>query len=372
MQILVTGGAGFIGSHLVTALTKKGHSVRIVDALIEQVHGVDPIARLSVMHGTEFIRGDVRDQRIWQQALAGCEVVYHLAAEVGVGQSMYDIVRYMSANTMGTANLLELLASGEFTPQKVIVASSMSIYGEGAYHCPHCGPVAAPPRSTKQLQQQQWEPFCPQCGTVLTPMPTPETKALQPTSVYAISKRDQEELCLSIGRAYGIPTVALRFFNAYGSGQSLSNPYTGVASIFASRLLNNNRPLVFEDGNQMRDFVHVSDVVQALILALEKDAANYEVFNVGSGVPVSISEVAKELSIVLNADLQPKVTHQFREGDIRHCFADISKAGAMLDYSPRVSFIDGMAELISWVKQQTAVDRVEQAQLELTKRGLAK
>ncbi len=372
MKILVTGGAGFIGSHLVNALLARKYSVRVLDALVEQVHGPDPFAGLRIPPGVEFIQGDVRDERMWQQALTGCDVVYHLAAEVGVGQSMYDIVRYMSTNTMGTSILLELLANRKHVVQKVIVASSMSIYGEGQYTCATCGPMTPAVRPISQLEQQQWEVLCPRCNAVLEPLPTSEEKPLQPTSVYAISKRDQEELCLTLGRAYDIPTVALRFFNTYGSGQSLSNPYTGVAAIFASRLLNNRPPIIFEDGKQMRDFVHVDDIVQALILALEKDAANYEMFNVGSGAPISISEVASTLGAALDCDLQPEIVQRFRAGDIRHCYADISKAKSLLGYHPRVSFQEGMAELIDWVQQQTPVDRVELASAELDQRGLTK
>jgi dTDP-L-rhamnose 4-epimerase len=370
MKILVTGGAGFIGSHLVNALLARNHTVRILDALIEQVHGADPAANLRVPHGVEFIRGDVRDERMWQQALAGCDVLYHLAAEVGVGQSMYDIVRYMSTNTLGTAILLELLANKKHAVRKVIVASSMSIYGEGHYVCASCGPMTPAVRPIAQLEQQQWEILCPRCSTILRPLPTPEEKPLQPTSVYAISKRDQEELCLAVGHAYGIPTVALRFFNTYGSGQALSNPYTGVAAIFASRLLNGKPPLIFEDGLQSRDFVHVNDVVAGLLLAMEQETANYQVFNIGSGQSITVEAVARTLAEALGVDVPPQITRQFRHGDIRHCFADISKARRLLGYEPKVAFADGLRELVAWVKSQTAVDRVEMAKAELEQRGL--
>lgn len=372
MRILVTGGAGFIGSHLVSALCDRGHDVRILDALVEQVHGAKTAEQLALPEQVEFIRADVRALGSWRLALRDCDVVYHLAAEVGVGQSMYDIVRYVSANTLGTANLLELIANGECRPQKVIVASSMSIYGEGAYRCPQCGPVVVTLRPIEQLRCAQWEPLCPHCGTNLEPIPTDESKPLQPTSVYAITKRDQEELSLNVGRAYGIPVVALRFFNAYGSGQALSNPYTGVAAIFASRLLNQKPPLIFEDGKQMRDFVHVSDVVQGLLLAMEKDAANGQAFNIGSGVPLTIAQVAGALAAAIGVDIAPEIVQQFREGDIRHCYSDIHKAQTLLGYQPRVQFAQGMDELVSWVKHQTADDRFEQARAELTRRGLTK
>jgi dTDP-L-rhamnose 4-epimerase len=370
-RILVTGGAGFIGSHLVTALLRDGHSVRIVDALVDQVHGAQPKEKQWPV-GVEFIHGDVRDKETWRLSLRGCDAVYHLAAEVGVGQSMYDIVRYMSANTMGTANLLELLANREYNLKKIIVASSMSIYGEGAYLGPDGKRVVPDIRTIEQLEKRQWELVQPGTSKRLAPIPTDEMKPLQPSSVYAISKRDQEELCLSVGRAYGIPTVALRFFNVYGPGQALSNPYTGVAAIFASRLLNRKPPLIFEDGLQSRDFVHVKDIVQALLLAMECDEANFEVFNIGSGKPRTILEIASTLADALGVEIAPVIADQFRHGDIRHCFADISKAQRLLGYKPQVDFAKGVHELAEWVRQQTAVDRVDQARAELEERGLTK
>jgi dTDP-L-rhamnose 4-epimerase len=283
---------------------------------------------------------------------------------------MYEIVRYMSTNSIGTSILLELLANEKHTIQKVIVASSMSIYGEGKYVCAACGPMEPSVRPVSQLENRQWDVLCPQCGAILRPLPTPEDKPLRPTSVYAISKRDQEELCLAIGHAYGIPTVALRFFNTYGPGQALSNPYTGVAAIFASRLLNGNPPLVFEDGLQSRDFVHVSDVVEGLLLAMERDEANYETFNVGSGRSITVQEVAITISDVMGVEIRPYITNQCRQGDIRHCFADIGKARRLLGYAPRVQFAEGVRELVEWVKTQTAEDRVDVARAELETRGL--
>ncbi|MEJ2598006.1 MAG: NAD-dependent epimerase/dehydratase family protein [Anaerolineales bacterium] len=330
MKILVTGGAGFIGSHLVSTLAENGHQVRVLDALVEQVHGKNGAQKLHLPESVEFVRGDVRNIETWRESLRGCQAVYHLAAEVGVGQSMYEIVKYMSANTMGTSNLLQLLTSERGEVQKLVVASSMSIYGEGAYECTHCGAVVPEVRSTQQLQQRQWELSCPSCGQALVPIPTSEEKPLQPTSVYAISKRDQEELCLSVGRAYDIPSVALRFFNVFGPGQAMSNPYTGVVAIFGSRLLNHKAPLIFEDGLQSRDFVHVSDIVQALLLALECETADYQAFNIGSGQPRTVNEVAQALAKALEVDITPQIVGQYREGDIRHCFADISKARELL------------------------------------------
>jgi dTDP-L-rhamnose 4-epimerase len=273
MRILVTGGAGFIGSHLVDALIARGHTVRILDLLVPQVHGKDADWPAWVPPGVEKIRADVQDPGVWPRAVDGVEAVYHFAAEVGVGQSMYEISRYMGANTMGTAHLLELLAQGRHSVRRLVVASSMSIYGEGLYR-DSSGRKACPGvRTVEALAGRRWDEFGA-VGERLASAPTPEDKPLEPTSIYAISKRDQEEMCLTVGRAYGIPIVALRFFNVYGRRQSLSNPYTGVAAIFASRILNGRPPVIFEDGAQGRDFVHVSDIVQAALLALSADAAS--------------------------------------------------------------------------------------------------
>jgi dTDP-L-rhamnose 4-epimerase len=370
MTILVTGGAGFIGSHLVDALLEKGKDVRILDALVPQVHGENAGWPAWVSEDVEKIRGDVRDPAVWEKAVAGVDAVYHLAAEVGVGQSMYEISRYMEANTMGTAHFLELLAHGKTSVSKVVVASSMSIYGEGAYRN-SSGEVVYPiERSSERIAQRDWEMTLPGSEEPLQPIPTAEDKPLVPTSIYAISKRDQEEMTLSVGKAYRIPTVALRFFNVYGPRQALSNPYTGVAAIFSSRLLNNHAPLIFEDGLQSRDFIHVNDIVQALVLSMECESANYQAINVGTGRSTSVLEVAKVLRDKLNVDVEPQVVNKFRAGDIRHCFADISKAERLLGYRPTITFEEGMDELIEWIRKQTAEDKVDSAAAELEKRGL--
>jgi dTDP-L-rhamnose 4-epimerase len=308
---------------------------------------------------------------MWEAALADCEVVYHLAAEVGVGQSMYEITRYMDANTMGTAQLLEILAHGRFRPRKLIVASSMSIYGEGAYRT-SSGQVVHPSlRAEHTLQQRQWDLFAPYTDA-LVPLPTDEDKPLRPTSIYAISKRDQEEMCLSVGRAYGIPTVAFRFFNVYGPRQALSNPSTGVAAIFSGRILNGKAPVIFEDGRQGRDFINVKDIVQGLLLPLTTDAADYEALNLGTGRCTSVLEVAETLIRQLGAGVTPLVNNQYRAGDIRFCIADIAKATRLLGFRPEVTFEAGMEELIAWLRQQTAVDRVDMATAELAARGLTR
>lgn len=396
--ILVTGGAGFIGSHLVDALLAQGHRVRVFDNLEPQVHG--PLAEQGRWPAycdphAEYILGDVRDRATLQAAMTGVDVIFHEAAMVGVGQSMYQVERYVDVNTRGTAVLLDILANEPAIRdrvRKLVVASSMSIYGEGACQCPVHGTVYPTLRSADQLAARDWELHCPvalpshtrdnvepsnlptfqpaTCNLPLTPLPTPEEKPLHATSIYAITKKDQEEMCLAVGRAYGIPTVALRYFNVYGSRQALSNPYTGVAAIFSGRLLNGNPPVIFEDGGQRRDFVHVRDIVQANLLAMADPAADDGIFNVGTGQAWSIAEVATALIGHLGVAVEPEIVAKFRAGDIRHCTADISRL-AGLGYAPQTPFGDGVAELVVWVRAQTAVDRYEDARRELLARGLA-
>lgn len=382
-NILVTGGAGFIGSHLVDRLVALGHFVRVLDNLDPQVHGTlgeegrwpdysNPRA--------EYVRGDIRDTAVFFSVLQGIDVVYHLAAVVGVGQSMYDIQRYVEVNVRGTAVLLDILANQQDIRQRlqrIIVASSMSNYGEGEYACPFHGRVSPPLRDNAQLRLHQWELRCPEpsgenaatpCGQQLQPVPTRESKILQATSTYAITKKTQEELCLSIGEAYNKPVVALRFFNTYGTRQALSNPYTGVAAIFSSRLSNNNSPLIFEDGTQIRDFVHISDLVQAIVLAMDEQFPA-GIYNVGSGRPISIGEVARSLAQYLGKNIEPIISNQFRAGDIRHCYADISKIRKQ-GFEPQVTWEKGIADLTAWVKKQNATDSFESATASLQKKGL--
>jgi dTDP-L-rhamnose 4-epimerase len=369
-RILVTGGAGFIGSHLVDSLLERGHQVRVCDSLVPQVHGADVVWPTRLSRDVEFNKADVRDADAMKKALKDIDVVFHFAAEVGVGQSMYDIVRYTDANATGTAALLEIIANGRYSVQKMIVASSMSVYGEGAYQCPTCGEVYPTLRTEGQLQARDWEMHCPACGGGVASTPTDEDKPVLPTSVYAVSKLTQELMALSVGAGYKVPTVALRFFNVYGPGQALSNPYTGVMAIFSSRLLNGNPPLIYEDGLQTRDFTHVSDIVQANLLAMEKDEANYQVFNVGTGRPVTVKEVAILLAKELGLDIQPQLLNKFRVGDIRHCYADISKISAELGFAPRISIEEGISELVAWVREQESTDLVERAHLEIESHGL--
>jgi len=367
MNILITGGAGFIGSHLADDLLARGHRVRALDLLSPQVHGDDCERPEYLNAGVDLIRGDVRDARAVRRALEGAEVVFHFAAAVGVGQSMYEIEHYTSTNNLGTAVLLQELARRPVA--RLVVASSMSLYGEGQYLGANGEIVPAVERTLEQLRAGDWEPRGPG-GSPLVPQPTPETKPPSLSSVYALSKYDQERLCLMIGRAYGIPTVALRFFNVFGTRQSLSNPYTGVLAIFASRLLNERPPLIFEDGLQRRDFVHVSDVVQACRLAMDTPAAAGRAFNVGSGDAYTVREIADLMAAVLEKPIDPEICGQYRVGDIRHCFADITLARDVLGYEPAVTLEDGLIELAEWLSHRTAHDRVADARQELAARGL--
>jgi len=353
-NIVVTGGAGFIGSFLTDKLIEKGHDVTIIDNLEPQVHHNKIPDYLNKK--AKFIQADVNDQSKIKKAFENCEVVFHLAAIVGVGQSMYEINKYTKANILGTSNILDFLVNSKNNIQKLIVASSMSIYGEGSYKCPVCGVVSPKLRTEKEMMTKDWELSCPKCRKKLIPIPTSEEKTQDPTSIYAITKKTQEDMCLNIGKSYNIPTVALRFFNVYGPRQSLNNPYTGVAAIFMSRIKNNKPPIINEDGNQTRDFISVHDLVDAIILAMEKDEANYNVFNVGAGSQISINEIAEILLKLYKSDIKPKIANQFRKGDIRHCFADISKIKSKLGFQPKISLEDGMKELIAWSENQEAKD----------------
>jgi dTDP-L-rhamnose 4-epimerase len=367
-KVLITGGAGFIGSHLADELLAHGYHVRVLDSLDPQVHGEQRRRPEYLSRDAELIVGDINDRTKVDEAVRGVDAVFHLAAAVGVGQSMYEIAHYTRVNNLGTAVLLEALVQQPV--QRLVVASSMSLYGEGLYRNAAGETRVVGERTLDQLKRGDWE-FTGEDGGVLVPVPTPESKPPALASVYALSKFDQERLCLMIGRAYNIPTVALRYFNAYGPRQALSNPYTGVLAIFASRLMNNNPPAIFEDGLQQRDFVSVYDLVRGCRLALETPAAAGEVFNIGSGEPHTVRDVAARLGRVMGKEhIQPDILGKYRVGDIRHCFADISKAEEILGYSPQVRLDDGMVELSSWLEGQAAVDRVAQASAELSKRGL--
>ena len=372
-KVLVTGGAGFIGSHVVDRLLVGGYALRALDSLDAQVHPererpayLDP--------EVELVVGDVRDRSVVRGALDEVEAVIHLAAAVGVGQSMYEIERYTSINALGTAVLLEEVIERRDRIRKLLVASSMSIYGEGQYRNPRTGESGIAPglRPEAQLNAHDWEILGDDDGLPLEPMSTSETKPLRPSSVYAVGKRDHEEMVLLVGAAYGIPSVALRFFNVYGERQALSNPYTGVAAIFASRLINDRAPLIFEDGKQTRDFIDVHDVARCCELALTSDAAEGRALNVGTGVPTSVLEVARVLAKGLQKEIEPEIVEQYRAGDIRHCYADTSLAEELLGFRAEIPFERGMSHLLAWLEARDAADDVDAAHAALLARGLAR
>lgn len=373
-KVLVTGGAGFIGSFLVNELIKRGHHVGILDNLEVQVHGVGGWMPQHLSEEAEFIHGDIRDYDLLKKNIKKVEVIFHLAAMVGVGQSMYEIRKYVEVNSLGSANLLHILVNENKPIEKVIVASSMSCYGEGKYECANCGVIYTSLRGYKQLANREWEMKCPACAQDVKPLPTDEKKPLSPASVYAITKRDQEEMFISLGKAHNIPTVALRYFNVYGPYQSLSNPYTGVMAIFSSRLLNKKPPIIFEDGLQSRDFIHVSDIVQANILAMEKKKANYEVFNVGTGIRTNLLKLLELLKKEFDPKdkIKPEIVNKFREGDIRHCYADITKIKKKLGFKPKIQLENGITSYINWAKEQKAEDLVQKAFIELNEKKLIK
>ena len=370
-NVLVTGGAGYIGSHLVDALVARGYQVTVLDSLEPQVHRsgtwpsyANPDAR--------YVRGDVRDRAAFEPLVLASEAVVHFAAAVSVGQSMYQIDRYVDVNTRGTALLLDILVNGTHRVEKVIVASSIGVYGEGAYACREHGTVAPGIRPESQLAARDWEQRCPHCGAHIRSVPTPEDKALYRDNLYSMTKYHQEEMVLLIGKTYGIPSVAPRFFNVYGPRQSLSNPYAGVAAIWLSRLLNGKRPVVFEDGGQLRDFVSIHDAVDCLLLMLETSAADHLPVNVGSGETVTILAVAELLSRLLGTSIAPDVTQTGRKFDIRHNAADITRARETLGYAPKVSLEKGFGELIEWAKTtpDVAEDFFDKALDELSRKGL--
>ena len=364
--ILITGGAGFIGRHLARALLDRGDKVRLLDSLIDQVH---PTGRLpqELEGDVEFFQADIRDPDAVRRALTGVDKVVHLAAEVGVGQSMYAVDRYTSVNDYGTAVLFQQIIDRPLA--RIVTASSMSIYGEGLYRDRDgqlYDSVVRGPRNP----DGSWDPLDDQ-GRPLQPVATPETKAPALASVYAIGKYVQEKLTLTLSKAYGMEGVALRLWNIYGPGQALSNPYTGVLAIFASRLLNGQSPMIFEDGEQRRDFVHISDVVQAFLLALDKPGITGRVFNIGSGEDRTVNEVARlQAQSMGRADLVPDIANKARIGDIRHCIPDLTAARTGLGYVARQDFGQGLAELAAFVATQEASDKVDEARQELELRGL--
>jgi dTDP-L-rhamnose 4-epimerase len=367
-RVLITGGAGFIGAHTANELIAHGYEVRALDSLVPQVHGPEQKRPSYLSDDVELIIGDIRNSEALTRALKGIDAVIHLVSLVGVGQSMYQIDEYTSVNNFGTAVLLQALS--KHPVGRLVIASSMSIYGEGLYLDSEGKPGTPAERTLEQLKLGDWEVHA-EDGGALRPAPTPESKPPSLASIYALSKYDQERMCLMVGRAYRIPAVALRFFNTYGPFQALSNPYTGVLSNFAARVLNGNAPLIFEDGWQKRDFVSVYDVAAACRLALEKPEAAGVALNISSGVPMTVAEVAsRTIQAIGRGGIEPEITGKYRMGDIRHCFADISLARNVLGWEPRVTLEQGLEDLAQWLTGQTAVDHGMKARAELAARGL--
>lgn len=369
-RVLVTGGAGFIGSHIVDKLVSSGYKVRILDSLTPQVHQGKVPAYIN--RKAEFIHGDVTNLDDIKKAVKDIDVIFHEAAIVGVGQSMYQIENYVFQNSLGTARLLNYLANNKNSVKRILVASSMSAYGEGLYKCQNCGLIRPPLRGDEQMKRNNWELSCPNCNTTLTPIGIPESQAFLCNSVYAVTKQSQEDMVMIFGKAYGIPTTALRYFNVYGPRQSLSNPYTGVAAIFSSRLKNNHPPVIYEDGLQTRDFISVYDIADANVFCLENDKSFEKVFNLGTGKPVAIKEIAEILAKLMEKNIKPEITGKFRSGDVRHCSADISLIKSQLGWEPKWIFEKGMEDLIKWGKDIESEDLFDQASWELNSKGLLK
>lgn len=372
-HILITGGAGFIGTNLSRKLLADGYRISVLDNLSPQIHGPYPQLDEAMLRDgrIHFIRADVRQSGVLEQALQTVDTVVHLAAETGTAQSMYQIAHYNEVNTQATAQLLDILANKPNTVKKIVLASSRSIYGEGAYACPTHGTVYPGARSAAQLKNHQWDPLCPACKGPLRAIPTPETARPSPASIYAATKYAQEDLIRIAGDSLGISTAILRFQNVYGAGQSLNNPYTGILSIFSTRIRRGMSLPIFEDGLESRDFVHVNDIVQAIQLAMESDAASGATLNVGAGEPTSVLDIANLLVDALGGNVRPEVTGQYRLGDIRHCYADLSQIKATLNFTPQVSLARGIEEFAAWVSSQPLPeDGLDKANEELKKRKM--
>lgn len=367
-NILITGGAGFIGSFLADKLIKEGYSIRIFDNLEEQVHQNRLPTYLNKK--AEFIKGDVRDCQAFKDSLENIDAIFHLAAAIGVQQSQYQIKRFVDVNMGGMGNLLDIVINQKSKVKKIVLMASMTSYGEGVYFCEKCGKVKPPLRNYRYMEKKDWEMHCPFCHSYVKPIATNEETSLSGNSIYALTKKMQEEMLFNIGKTYDIPVVSLRGFNIYGPRQSISNPYTGVTAIFISRLKNNKSPILYEDGLQTRDFVSVYDAVEALFLALIKKEANYRVINIGSGKATTIKELAYLLARLLGKKIDPKITGKSRKNDIRHCFADITKAKKLLAWKPKVSLREGLKNLIKWADKEEAKDLFDKAEEELRKRKI--
>lgn len=374
-KILITGGAGFIGSNLTLELVNKGYRITVLDNLSEQVHGDGKTSTLylSIKDKVNFIKGDVRKKADWKKALKDQDIVVHLAAETGTGQSMYEISRYVDVNIQGTAHLLHFLANNKHSIQKVIVASSRAVYGEGKYFCEEHGIVYSEERREVDLIDGRFECTCPVCGGEVRLQATDEESKLHPTSVYGITKHNQEQMVLTVCSPLGIPAIAYRYQNVYGPGQSLSNPYTGILSIFSTQIKNNNQINIFEDGKESRDFVYIDDVVHATVLGIENDTVVNDIFNVGADKPIDVLTVAKTLISKYGSSMEPVITGNFRLGDIRHNYADLSKAKEILGFMPNHDFDTGVSKFVEWVNSQTVKDDKYSASIkEMKEKGLFK
>jgi len=374
-NILITGGAGFIGSNLTKKLVSKGYCITILDNLSKQIHGKDQKSELynSIKEISTFILGDVCNEEDWKKALKGQDAVIHLASETGTGQSMYEISRYNDVNILGTSHLLDFLANNKNSVKKMIIASSRSIYGEGKYKCENHGVVYPNDRIASNMLKGKFDLFCDVCGGELDLMPTDENSKIHPSSIYGITKQHQEQMILLMGKSLGIPAVALRYQNVYGPGQSLSNPYTGILSIFSTRMSNGNDIDIYEDGEESRDFVFIDDVVEATILALEKEEANHQIFNVGSGEATTVIQVANSLKSLYNSNANISIGGSFRSGDIRHNYADLNKIKNLLGFTAKFDFQTGISRFVDWVKtQEVKEDKYEQSLNELKNKGLIK
>ncbi|WP_276504478.1 SDR family NAD(P)-dependent oxidoreductase [Terrimonas pollutisoli] len=372
-NVLITGGAGFIGSNLALDLLKKGYNVRILDNLSEQIHGQEPVLPKRITGDIDFIKGDVRNRVDWDKALDNQQIVVHLAAETGTGQSMYEIQKYVDVNINGTAIFLDYLVNNRHSVEKVIVASSRAIYGEGKYFCSSHGDVYPGERSESNLQKGDYEPKCPICNKSISIRPTDENSKIHPSSVYGITKQNQEQMVLNVCKSIGLPAVAFRYQNVYGPGQSLKNPYTGILSIFSTQIRNGNNINIFEDGRESRDFVFIDDVVRATALGIEKEEANYQSLNVGSGIQTSVLEVATILNQQYEKNVELIVSGNFRLGDIRHNFADLTKIKSLLEFTPEFDFNKGATLFSQWVKgQKVEQDKFSKSIKEMEAKGLFK
>jgi dTDP-L-rhamnose 4-epimerase len=375
-NILITGGAGFIGSNLSLKLIERGYSITVLDNLSPQIHGQDPELSsplyLTIKDKVTFIKGTVTSKADWEKAIEGQDIIIHLAAETGTGQSMYEIQKYVDVNINGTAIMLDFLANNSHTVKKVVVASSRSIYGEGKYRSEKLGFVYPNHRTAEQMDMGNFEVQFPGCDT-LEVMPTDENSKIHPSSVYGITKQNQEQMIMTVCPTLGISPIAFRYQNVYGPGQSLKNPYTGILSIFSTQIKNGNGINIFEDGNETRDFVFIDDVVAATILGIENSNADGQVFNVGTGVGVDVLTVANELIRQYGVIVPVSVTGNYRLGDIRHNFADISKINKLLGFEPKYTFIQGLNEFTSWVNtQEVEEDNYEKSITEMKEKGLYK